>query len=387
MPRVAIVVSHPIQHFGPFYRALAADGRVELTVLFASAAYLRPMFDPQFNRAVSWQSDILDGYSYEMLPGAEAIERVDRPVKNRALWRRLDALEPDVVQVYGFWHGISRDGILWARLRQRRVLMMADSELRTPRGTLERARKRATVPLMLRLVDGLLTVGDCNEAYYRHYGVPAKKMFRSPLPIDETRLRAALAERAERRAKVRAKLGVSDGETLALFVGKLIDSKCPMDLVEAVRDVPSVRVVFCGDGELRKSLEAAGSERCMFPGFVDVAELPSYYVAADVLVHPSSSDPHPLAVAEAAFCGLPLVLSDRIGSIGPTDDGRDGENALVYPFGDRATLAAHLRRLASDAALRALMGARSREIGERRTLAASVEGYVRAVDEVLTLRA
>ena len=33
--RLAIVVSHPIQHFCPMYRSIAADPRVDLLVIFA----------------------------------------------------------------------------------------------------------------------------------------------------------------------------------------------------------------------------------------------------------------------------------------------------------------------------------------------------------------
>ena len=34
--KLVIVVSHPIQHFVPFYRALAQEDSIDLTVIFCS---------------------------------------------------------------------------------------------------------------------------------------------------------------------------------------------------------------------------------------------------------------------------------------------------------------------------------------------------------------
>ena len=57
-----------------------------------------------------------------------------------------------------------------------------------------------------------------------------------------------------------------------------------------------------------------------------------------VQVHPSQADPHPLITSEGACMGLPMIYSDRIGAVGPTDIAREGENVIVYPCGDTAAL-------------------------------------------------
>src|SRR5262249_38932200 len=131
--KVAIVVSHPIQHFCPLYRALAQSGQVTLRVLFGSTVGAQASFDPQFGREVRWQPDLLDGFEHGFLPGAEAVQDLTRPVGNRHLWARLDAFDPDVVQIYGFMHHLSRVALAWTKLKRRRLLYVADSELRTPR--------------------------------------------------------------------------------------------------------------------------------------------------------------------------------------------------------------------------------------------------------------
>jgi glycosyltransferase involved in cell wall biosynthesis len=385
-PRVAIVASHPIQHFCPLYTALAADGRIQLKVFFGSTAGVRPYYDPDFAKTIQWAGTLLDGYDSEFLPGADA-EEPPRGVEGRGLGARLRAWDPDAVHVNGFGHGISRRGFLWARTHGRKALFFSDSELRTRRRWSSRARKRLMLPVLFSLVDAFVTIGDRNEEYYRFYGVRPDRFFRSPIAVDTPLLDCAWHDRQRRRRRLRAELQIDDTTMMALVVGKLTTRKRPADAVRAVARAARatgrpIVAVLAGDGPERPALEALADEvdriHVRLPGFVNTDLLADYYVSADLLVHPSEEDPHPLATTEAVYCGLPVIVSDRVGSVGPTDDVRIGENGREYPVGDVDALAGHITQLATDASLRACMSARSRAIGQRRMITDSVDGFVRA---------
>lgn len=388
--RTAIVVSHPIQHFCPLYRALEEDGRLHVRVFFGSTAGAHPYFDKDFSRTVRWQDDLVEGFEHEFLPGADSVTDLSRSIQNAALERRLDAFDPAAVVGYGFFHAISRDAYRWARRRRRRALSIADSELRSQRGLALRLRKRLTVPFMLRQVDAFLTVGDSNEAYYRFYGANRDKLFRSPFPLDVRSLDSVLADRGRHRARVRCAVGAGPDDCVLLVVGKLTKRKCCDHAIRAIgwalakRGGERLRLVLAGDGPERAVLKALADrvapDRVCFAGFVEVGDLPAYYAAADVLVHPSAQDPHPLVLSEGIYCGLPCIVSDRVGSVGSTDDIRPGENGLEYPFRDIERLGQHMLDLASDSTRRAALGRRSLKIGAERTLAISVEGFVRGVN-------
>jgi glycosyltransferase involved in cell wall biosynthesis len=386
-PRLAIVVSHPIQHFCPLYRELARS--VNLRVFFGSSSGAAEYFDPSFNRTIRWAGDLLSGFDHRFLPGAENVTPA-APIDCKELPAALTEFDPDFVQTYGFYHPISRRALLWAKRRRRITLLISDSELRTRRPLLVRARKRFSVPLLLKLVDRFLTVGDRNEDYYASYGASRSQFFRSPFPIDTGLLDAALANQAAIREETRRALGIGSDVQMALVVGKLTTRKACQHVLDALSwisrrrpDTPPIVAVFVGDGPERANLEQFAKEHCpgaaRFPGFINVDELPRYYVSSDLLVHPSSEDPHPLATAEAAFAGLPMIVSDRVGSVGPTDDVRPGINALEYRFGDIEALAAGMIRLASDGALRRAFAYQSRQIGLNRTLEHSAAGYLRAL--------
>ena len=79
---------------------------------------------------------------------------------------------------------------------------------------------------------------------------------------------------------------------------------------------------------------------------------PKYYAAADIYIHPSSFDPHPLAISEALYCGLPVIASDRLGSIGPTDDVQVDRNGWVFPNGDVEELSKVLAKAIDNPAIR-----------------------------------
>jgi glycosyltransferase involved in cell wall biosynthesis len=133
--------------------------------------------------------------------------------------------------------------------------------------------------------------------------------------------------------------------------------------------------------ELAKPL----GEVVRLPGFIGVEQLPEFYSMADLYVHPSSHDPHPLAISEALYCGLPAIVSDRIGSTGITDDVQIGRNGWVYPNGDEDQLSRILARLIDDPEIRAEASKHSRELGllHSAEYCASrfIEGAVRVVTE------
>jgi len=390
---VGIVVTHPIQHFCPLYRALTATNKIDLRVFFATDAGAGVYFDEGFGQAIRFQGNLLDGFGYEFLPGHLTGVSVETRIGNPHVGERLSAFEPDVVQVYGYYHAISRDAIHWAVKRKKPVLFCSDSELRGPRKLWTRAMKALVLPRMLAKCDGFLTVGDCNEDYFRNYGVSTDRFFRCPYPIDDEMLTKALASRDEARSFVREKFGLPPDGMVALVVGKLTARKSVDHAIRAVAETwrrelrAKLFLIVAGNGPEKEPLEGLARnlepDAIRFAGFVEVAELPRYYCAADLLIHPSSQDPHPLAVAEAVFCGLPAVVSNRVGSVGPTDDVRLGVNGMEYAYGDTEALARHLLYLHEHPEERRRMSRESLQIGQKRTLGVCVAGYLKALDAVL----
>jgi glycosyltransferase involved in cell wall biosynthesis len=395
--RIAVVVSHPIQHFVPFYRSLAGDPGIELRVIFCSRIGLQRYFDADMGVELRWNMDLLSGYDHVFLPEADRIVRTTfRSVDNPSVSGELDRFGPDVVKVCGYGQLTALRTLLWGRQRGVPIVMWSDSELLHERPGWKRAAKAVLLRPLYRRFAGFLTVGDNNEAYLRRYGVPAAKMYRTPFTIDEAAYADARARRAELRQTLRGELRIPDEAFVALFVGKLVPRKRPRDLVDALERIRAraagrpVQALFAGDGplanELRK-LAVRGGSPCVFLGFVNVDRLPAVYCAADALVHPAERDPHPLVTSEAAYLGLPLVLSDRIGCIGPSDTARPGQNAATYPCGDVGALAQALLTLAADRRRALRMSEASLRVAGELGMQRSVRGLFEAACALSAKRA
>lgn len=138
------------------------------------------------------------------------------------------------------------------------------------------------------------------------------------------------------------------------FVGRLDPVKRVGDLITAVAmlEASAFTLDIWGSGSeldkllLHKGLES-GRPRFMFHGAVlDVRQA---YAAIDVLVLPSYAEGFGLVLIEAMTAGVPVI--------GTNVDGireviRDGETGLLVPPRDPPALAAAIKRLAEDEALR-----------------------------------
>lgn len=366
--KLAIVISHPIQHFCPMFLNWAKSEQWEICVFFASVAGAKPYFDTQFKRMVSWEGLGLDQFPHVFLNGEKDLP-IDTKLDAPTLFAELDKYAPDALLTYGYFQVLQRRARVWGKKRGVPVLFFSDSELRQKRPFLKQLVKKVIVTEYLKKADWFLTTGNANEEYFRKYGVPARKFVRSSYPIDRNGYEAAYNNRENLRAAARKRLGIADDEIMVSVVGKLVDWKRQSDLVEAVGKIADKKVVavLIGSGEREAAFKAVAEKmqhnRAIFTGFVDAHDLPELYAATDIYVHTSEIEPHSVAVSEAIYSGCPIVISHTCGSYGTDDDVQIGLNGFVYTCGNTDELASYLRRLSIDEALRARMSAKSRAIG------------------------
>lgn len=368
--RVAVVVSHPIQHFCPQYSSWAKIPGVDLRVFFASRLGLDSYHDKKFGRSIQWNIKL--DFDHKFLPGAEG-KRVSLDIDSEELDRLLADFDPHVVICYGYAQKIQKRAISWSRLHRRPILMIADSELRRKRGIVRSCAKKLLLPRVLSKISAFFTVGDANEAYYRNYAVSDKAMIRASFPIDKDAFDKAMKERSDYKENLRARLGIPANHLTVLMVGKMVSTKRQIDLVDAAiclqRSGIPISVLLAGTGdqeeEIRDRAQSHGLKSLHILGFVEPESLVGVYLGVDVYAHCSSVEAHSLAISEAIYAGLPVIVSDRCGSYGPSDDCRHGLNGFVYPCGDVNELANCIAAYAGSEILRAEMGKESRIIGEQ----------------------
>lgn len=353
--RLAIVVSHPIQYYSPWFQHLAAQTQIDVRVFYLWDFGVRAQRDRDFGQAFTWDIDLLDGYAYEFVPNRSADPGTHhfRGLDNPELVDRLARWQPDSILLYGYSYLSHLRLLLSWRLRSTPILFRGDSHNvgrpRSWRTALSRAMRR----LLFRRYSAFLAVGSNNIDYLIDNGAARDRIHLAPHFVDNERFAATDGVTAAGCAW-RTELGVPQDAVVFLFAGKLEPKKRPLDLLDAwrlasrkfnERGFPRAVLLFVGSGELEPRLRTEAACRpfpdVLFVPFQNQSNMPRVYAAADALVLPSMNGQHGyetwgLAVNEAMSAGTPAIVSSHVGCA--PDLIRPGETGWVFPAGDVVAL-------------------------------------------------
>ncbi len=333
-----------------------------------------------------WDLDLVTGYDHLFLnnvaqnPSADRFTGCDCPsVADELVNRR-----PDVLLVTGWHLKCFWQGIFAAKRLGIPVMVRGDSHLETPRSALKKSAKAVIYPLMLRAFNVALYVGQRSHQYWRHYGYPAHRLIFSPHCVDNEWF--ATQATLENRAKVRESYGIPAATKMALFAGKFLPNKRPIDLISAIGVLNGhgcmMTMLAAGAGPSAESMASAANNagvRLVQLGFRNQSEMPSVYAAADMLVLPSESETWGLVANEALASGIPIVVSDACGCA--PDLAADGAAGRVFPVGDVAALAASLKELMNAPPSKDAIAAKT----SRYSISSAVDGILLGI-EVATCR-
>lgn len=153
---------------------------------------------------------------------------------------------------------------------------------------------------------------------------------------------------------VKKKYGIEG--PMVLFVGRIAVEKNLALLIDAaqkvVNKVPNAKFVIGGRGpaeqDYKEMVKSRGlGENFVFLGFVQAAELPALYRAADVFAFPSFFDTQGLVVLEAMATGTPAVVAKDSAAAEFVKDGESGycfsdaqdfSEKIISAIGDREKL-------------------------------------------------
>jgi glycosyltransferase involved in cell wall biosynthesis len=388
--RVLILASHVIQYSSPLFRRMAQDPRLDLQIAYCTLQGATPSIDPEFGVEVQWDTSVLEGYPWIRLPNRSPIPGLGHffGLFNPGVWGLIRNNHFDAAILPGYFYFTAWIAIAAAKWNGTPILFVTDSHgLRSWRAQSRwKLRfKKWLVRRIFSLGSAILVSSSGGVEYLKSLGFPNNHIFLVPTAVDNDWW-IEQAAKVDRDA-VRAAWKIPNDASIALFCAKLQLWKGPKDLLEAFAcaNVSNSYLVYAGDGPERANLERRSSElgladRVRFLGFVNQTQLPSAYRAADFFVLPSLFEPFGLVINEAMLCGLPVVVSDRVGA--KFDLVRPDENGYVFPAGDVKALAAILQRILLDPKKRELMSAEARKRMQTWSPREYTESIVRAVQLV-----
>ncbi|MCS3628955.1 glycosyltransferase involved in cell wall biosynthesis [Salinibacter ruber] len=364
MIKLAVVNTHPIQYYSPYYRQLADRDELNLRVFYTWRGPLDKAYDPGFEQEVSWDIPLLDGYDHTFVentasdPGTHHFRGIVAP----SLIHEIESWGADAVLVFS-WNYQTHLRVLLHFSGRCPVLFRGDSTLLDESPGPKKWARRLWLRWVYRHVDAALYVGRNNRAYYEAHGLGEDQLFWVPHAIDNTRF-AESNGADQKAAEWRRELSIPDTAPVVLFAGKLGRKKAPDLLVEAFSKVTveDAHLAIVGSGPMGDELRsmAETQSRIHFLGFQNQARMPVVYRLGDIFVLPSRGpgETWGLAVNEAMACGRPVVVTDRVGC---APDLVDGENGAVVPAGRSTPLQKTLEDLLEDRGRLQDMGRRSRK--------------------------
>ena len=379
--------------YGPYHFARVAALRKSAGSVKVHALELASRTsDYQWNRPAA--ADLITLY-----PGAVAEHLSFREVFPRVR-RSLAELEVEVCLLPSYAPIQSLAALLAAKSLGIRTVMMNESHAGTARarGLAAWVKRR-----LARQFDAALVGGSLQKRYFASLGLPEEMIFTGYDAVDNDYFAKRAEEVRSQREEVRRKYHLPEHYFLSL--GRFVPKKNLSTLIRAYRKVLDssrdcrTHLVMVGSGEEERKLRflcqelglptydkaAGGSEHDLpgvhFYGFRQIEENPVFYALADVFVLPSAWEEWGLVVNEAMSSGLPVVVSETAGCaedlLATDTHGRLArvdvgirQNGFVFDPGSSESLARALLALASDPALREVMGQASRVLVENFSCAA-----------------
>jgi glycosyltransferase involved in cell wall biosynthesis len=141
---------------------------------------------------------------------------------------------------------------------------------------------------------------------------------------------------AKRSTALRHSWGVGADDLVVLLVGRLAKEKNVELVISAFREIqlrnPSAKLVFVGEGPMRKTMEAMFPQ-AIFTGNQRGEELAQHYASGDLFLFPSLTETFGNVVPEALASGLAVVAYANAAALELITSGQNGH--LVEPGNER----------------------------------------------------
>jgi glycosyltransferase involved in cell wall biosynthesis len=306
MPSLGVVSYAPIQYHTPLWQLITKRGNIKLDVLFLSDNGIAPITNSAFGVPITWDIDLLSGYDYTFLTTKQQATSTARKISTLACWLSGH----DAVVVNGYTSPWMLLTMAMCRTRHLPYYLRASSHPQGQSTGLRSYLRPAVTRLVVSESAGGLSMGKLNEEFYLHNR--ARSIIFAPNSVDDQRF---AGRPSLEREDLLAQWGLDCSRPVILFCGKLIQRKRPKDLAAAISRLgEQVSAIFVGDGPLAGELQQSFSPNSVvITGFVNQADIPSYYHAADILVLPSEVETWGMVVNEAMAAGALPVVSDKVG--------------------------------------------------------------------------
>ncbi|GAA6621365.1 glycosyltransferase family 4 protein [Scytonema sp. NUACC26] len=389
MKRLAIITSHPIQYYAPWFRYLATHADFSIKVFYLWNFGVAQQVDAGFQHSLQWDIPLLTGYDYEFVPNVSSNPGTHHfwGLKNPALVSQVSAYNPDAVLLMIYNYASIYQFLLSWKAHHAPLLFRGDSHRLLPVTGLKVWFRKQYISLIYQHFAACLYVGKANYNYFLYHRVSNDHLFFSPHAVDNDRFFTQTETAIQQAVIWKRELGIPEGEAVILFAGKFEEKKRPLDLLQAFLQakLSQVSLLFVGAGCLEHNLksEATGHKNIYFAPFQNQTLMPRTYAAADLVVLPSYGihETWGLVINEAMCLSRPVITSTHVGC--SQDLVRPHHNGLIFPSGDVPALTRSLQEAFSDRQRLQQWGENSCKIISQYSYTQATQGLSQALNHII----
>ncbi len=190
---------------------------------------------------------------------------------------------------------------------------------------------------------------------------------------------------SEEKSKLRSELGFSDKDFILIYTAEFIPRKNHKLIFEILpelkKSIPSLKVIFCGKGELLENFKKSATEKTfdfvIFTGYTKQVDL--YYRISDVCISASLQEGQGLNLVESMASALPLVASNIRGH---KDVLNNGWNGILCDLENPKSFTDAIILLYKNPMLRLEMGRRNVEEAKKYSVDIAVQNMAKIYESV-----
>lgn len=376
--KVAVISNVPTPYRLPIFERLGKHPSLDLKVYFCSKR----------SAERDWELTLGNNFRYKILADAPRSHHhaLSSYQVNFRIVRELSREKFDIIIIAGYNNFPHQVAISWCLLTNTPYLIHSESHHLDERKRWMKFLKRIFLTFIISRTAACFATGTYSRNYLISYGAHPERVFILPNTPDIVYFRKQSALYRSEREELKKQLGISD-KIVIIYVGRLVTIKGVEYLLKAYNRLRLKRNNLClllvGDGvlmgSLQKTCQIEKIDDVHFIGFKQIDELPLYYGIADIFVLPSIKEPWGVVVNEAMACGLPVIVTRKVGA--SADLVRPGKNGFIIRERNVDDLCEALEQLIINPTLRDEMGKMSQKIIANWDYNFSVEQFLLAIEK------
>lgn len=350
---------------------------IDLTVLF--------MAEGSKNR--KWNPDLYTGeirFKYKVLPNI----KLKLPIKDYTEYIinptiLFELTKYDCVITAGWLDFSCQMTYLFSKIYGYKYIIWSESTLFE-----DSWQRRLALPYVkwaVKNASGYIAIGSRSKKYLETLGAPANKIEIAYSTVDiehfADKSRLTLSE----KNKIKKKIGIPEKNNVILYVGQFIPRKNVFSLIKAFSLLKEhCSLLLVGYGPEKQALEGYilknNITSVVFLPHQEVSEMPAYYGIADVFVLPSIEETWGLVVNEAMACGLPIIISDKVGC--GSDLVKNEVNGFIYPVNNSDLFYSRLKKIIDNNELKKSMALKSSELIKEKSPSNAAKAFISLISKI-----